>query len=311
MVDTLDAGWFASTFEQVKNWGRWGTDDERGALNLLTPERTAAAAALVREGLSVSCALDLETVPAADNPSPADHHMLTAGDARGENPLPGFEQSTDYFGVACHGMAVSHLDALCHIFVDGHMYNGVPAAEVRSTGARRNSLRALAGGICGRGILLDVPRVKGRDWLEPAERITPDDLEAAERALGVTAEPGDVLLVATGRARWRRAEGPGIIAKGLAGLHPTCIPWLRERDVAVLGSDAISDGFGAGMVPSWPMPIHQCLIAAMGVHLLDNLDLATLGDACAASERWSFLLTIAPLRIPRATGCPVNPIAVF
>jgi kynurenine formamidase len=308
---TADAAWFAATFERVKNWGRWGSDDERGALNLLTPERTAAAASLVREGDAVSCALDLSTVPAADNPHPLEHHMLTAGDARGENPLPGFEQSADYFGIACHGMAVSHIDALCHVFVDGRMYNGFPASDVRSTGARRNTLQSVAGGICGRGVLLDVPRVLGRDWLEPGERITPDDLERAERELGVTVEPGDILLVATGRARHRRAEGAGIIARGMAGLHHECIPWLRERDVAVLGSDGISDVFGTPMVDGWAMPIHQCVIAAMGVHLLDNLDLATLADACAAHERWAFLLTIAPLRIPRATGCPVNPIAVF
>jgi kynurenine formamidase len=94
-------------------------------------------------------------------------------------------------------------------------------------------------------------------------------------------------------------------------LHGTCVPWLRERDIAVLGSDGISDPLGGPMVEPWPVPIHQCLIAAMGVHLLDNLDLATLADACLEHGRWTFLLTVAPLRIPGATGCAVNPVALF
>jgi kynurenine formamidase len=208
-------------------------------------------------------------------------------------------------------MAVSHVDALCHIFVDGVMFNGVPAEQVLSTGAQRNAIGAAAEAMCGRGVLLDVPRQRGVDWLEPSDRIDPADLEACERAAGLTVGPGDLLLVSTGRARRRHAEGAATILHGFPGLHPTCIPWLRERDVAVLGSDGISDVLGAPGVTPWPMPIHQIVIAAMGVHLLDNLDLTTLADACAERGRWEFLLTVAPLRIPRGTGCAVNPIAVL
>src|SRR5262249_37169435 len=142
-------------------------------------------------------------------------------------------------------------------------------------------------------------------------RITPADLEACEAAAGVTVGPGDVLVISTGRARRRHAEGAGIITQGFPGLHPTCLPWLRERDVAALGSDGISDVLGAPGVTPWPMPIHQIGISAIGLHLLDNLDLTTLADTCAELGRWAFLLTIAPLRIPKGTGCAVNPIAVF
>jgi kynurenine formamidase len=306
-----DADWFAATFDAVKNWGRWGVEDERGALNLLTPERIAAAVSSVRTGRTVSCALDLATQAAPDNPRPAEHFMITAADMRGDNPLPGFEQTTDFFGVACHGMAFTHIDALCHICIDGVMYNGVPADEVTSHGARRNSIMAAASGVCGRGVLLDVPRALGRDWLDPTHRISAAELEQAEKQGGVTVGPGDVLFVSTGRMRWRRAEGPGIITQGMAGLGADCIQWLRDRDVAVLGGDGVSDYVGPDMVPGWPMPIHQCLIAGMGVHLIDNVDLAPLADACADEGRWSFLVTIAPLRIAGATGCVVNPIAVF
>src|SRR5437868_655156 len=116
-MEQLDAEWYATTFEQVKNWGRWGPDDERGTLNLLTRERTAAAMAQVRSGRAIGCAFDLEKHPGPDNPYPAHHYMIGAGDAGRHSRVPGFEQSTDYFGVACHGLNVTHLDALCHIFV--------------------------------------------------------------------------------------------------------------------------------------------------------------------------------------------------
>ena len=306
-----DRQWFESMFDRVKNWGRWGDDDERGALNLLTPERTALAAREVRTGRTVSCALDLATQSAPDNPRPVEHFMITAGDCRGDNPLPGFEQSTDFMGVACHGMAFTHVDALCHIFIDGVMYNGVAAAEVSSHGARRNSIIAAASGICGRGVLLDIPLLSGADWLPPSHRVTVAELEAAEAAHGVEVGPGDILLVSTGRGRWRHAEGPGIITQGMAGLDAECVPWLRERDVAVLGSDGVSDGVGGEMVTGWAMPIHQCVIAGMGVHLIDNMDLAALVQACADEGRWSFMLNVAPLRLIGGTGCVVNPIAVL
>lgn len=306
-----DREWFEALFDRVRNWGRWGDEDERGALNLLTPERTASAARGVRSGRMVSCARDLATQAAPDNPRPVSHFMITAGDCRADNPLPGFEQSTDFMGVACHGMAFTHVDALCHIFVGGVMYNGVAAEEVSSHGARRNSIMAAASGICGRGVLLDIPRVLGVEWLEPSHRVTVAELEQAEAAEGVEVGAGDILLVSTGRTRWRLAEGPGIIAHGMAGLDAECIPWLRARDVAVLGSDGVSDVVGADMVTGWAMPIHQCVIAGMGVHLIDNIEIAGLAEACAEESRWSFLLTVAPLRLIGGTGCVVNPIAVF
>ena len=310
MSDQLDVAWFERTWEQVKNWGRWGDDDQRGALNLLTPERVAAAAALVSEGVTVSCALPLDTHGSDTNPSPAQHHMLVAGDVIDESFLPGLEQTTDYVGIACHGATVSHLDALCHVAVQGHLYNGVPITDVRSSGARRLAVTEAAKGIVGRGVLLDVPKVRGVDWLEPTDRITPDDLEAAEAAQGVTVQQGDILLVSIGRAR-QRQSGEKIGFGGAAGLHATCAPWLKERDIAVLGTDSFADAFGEDMVLPWPLPIHMFCLAGMGVHLLDNLDLAPLADACAERGRYEFFFNVGPLRIPGGTGCAVNPIAIF
>ena len=298
-------------FGSVKNWGRWGADDERGALNYITPDKVAAAARLVNSGAAVSCALEFPTRPAPDNPRPAQHMMVVAGDACTETGIPGMESAMDFIGVAFHGMAVSHIDALCHVFVNETMYNGFSASEVKSTGARRNSIMAARDGISGRGVLLDIPRLKGVDWLDIGARVSPADLEAAEEAQGVRAGEGDILLIATGRDARRRAMGAWSPLEGLAGLDARAVSWLHERRVAVLGSDGVSDAMPNADTERWPMPIHQCGIVAIGLHLLDNLRLDALAAACAEHGRWEFFFTLAPLRIKRGTGSPVNPVALF
>jgi kynurenine formamidase len=299
-------------FEKVKNWGRWGPEDQAGALNLITPAKRAAAARGVRSGEIVSCARELPVQSNAENPTPALHMMVMAGDACDATGVPGLQTAMDFVGVAFHGMAVSHIDALCHVFVDGRMYNGFPASDVKSIGALRNSIIVAREGIVSRGVLLDIPRLRGVPWLPGGDSIGPDELAAAERAQGVRVEPGDVLLVAGGRDARRAREGPWDPNQGgIPGLHPECIPWLHERDVAVLGSDGVSDPLPGAGIERWPIPVHQCALVAMGVHLLDNLMLGRLLETCARLGRWEFLFTVAPLRVDRGTGSPVNPIAVF
>lgn len=307
----INAEQMRQMFESVKNWGRWGPDDEAGALNLITPQRRRAAAAEVTVGVTVSCARELPVEPSVENPRPALHLMTRAGD---DCVIPGLgmESTGDFVGVAFHGMATSHIDALCHVFVDGQMYNGFPASDVKSTGALHGSIMCAGDGIVGRGVLLDIPRLKGVDFLAPGTAIMADDLAAAEAAQGVVVGEGDVLLVATGRDARRSAHGPWHpFADGLAGLHPECIPWLHKRGIAVLGSDGISDVLPGRQPEGWAMPVHQCVLVAMGVHLLDNLRLDRLAEACAAHSKWAFLLTIAPLRVAGGTGSPANPIAVL
>ena len=310
---TLSAQDLEKIWDDVNNWGRWGPDDELGALNHLTPERRAAAAATVVDGHIVSCAHDLALAPNAENPVPAAHHMLASGDARDANGIPGYEASRDWLGCEVHGLGVTHLDALCHMFVRGEMYNGVPASEVRSTGARRNTVLALASGIVGRGVLLDIPAARGVDFLTPDDPVTVADLEAAQAAQKVSVGAGDLLMVSCGRDT-RRSDAGGQLspfAAGIAGMAPECLPWLHERDVAMLCGDGISDPMPGPGVELWPFPIHQIGITGMGLHLIDNCQLGRLADACAKRERWAFLLSVAPLRIPGGTGCPVNPVAVL
>ena len=287
--------------DTLSNWGRWGDDDQLGALNLITPELTAAAAAAVRSGRTVSCARTLDTVSAPDNPSPVAHHMIgTATEGWG----------ADYIALAPHGFATSHIDALCHIFHEGRIFNGYSAETVTAHGATRLGIHHLQSGIVTRGVLLDMPALRGIDALEPGEPIFPEDLEAAEERAGLRVGAGNALLVRTGRWRWREDHGPWDLGRRAAGLDASCLPWLRQRDVATLGSDGVSDVLPS-RVDGVAMPIHTVTLVVMGVHLMDNLELDALAAACAEEGRWEFLFTVAPLVLRRGTASPVNPLAVF
>jgi kynurenine formamidase len=300
-------------FDEVSNWGRWGKEDERGTLNYLTPERVAAGAKLVRSGRQVSCARNFPVHPGPENPTPALHHIVMGGDDPCAAGVPGLECSLDFIGIAYHGLASTHIDALCHVFVERLMYNGVPATEVRSTGARRNTIMCARDGIVGRAVLLDIPRLRKASFLDPAEPVHADELSAAESAQGVKVGEGDILLVVVGRDA-RREEKPPAPGESppLGGLHPDCIPWLHARKIALLGSDGVQDPVPSpAPIEDWPIPVHMCGLVAMGLHLLDNLYLADLQKACAEERRWEFFLTVAPLRIEKGTGSPINPIAIF
>src|SRR5580698_9172338 len=163
-------------YESLKNWGRWGPGDQRGALNLLTDECRAAASGLVQSGESISLARDLGTEPTPENPRPAQHHMLASGDARDSSGIPGYEAARDHLALDVHGLSTTHVDALSHMFVRGEMYGGRPASDVRSDGALSNTVLSMADGVVGRGVLLDVPRALDCPYLDNGEVITVDDL---------------------------------------------------------------------------------------------------------------------------------------
>lgn len=305
---TLTPAEMEALFDAVCNWGRWGEGDERGTLNHLTPTETRAAAALVTEGRTVSLSRNFPTQPGPENPWPAHHHMVIAGDDPCVPGVGGLEVSTDYIGIAFHGMASSHLDALCHVFQGGRMYGGHPATEVKSTGARRNTVMTLKDGLAGRGVLLDVPRALGVAFVEPDHLVTVGELERTEAAQGVRVSKGDIVLVRLGRDERRRTRDDQLVA----GLDPEVARWLHQREASVLGGDGVHDPIPPGQIAAdWPMPIHMLGLVAMGLHLLDNLNLEDVAAACGELGRWSFLLTLAPLRIEGGTGSPLNPIALF
>jgi kynurenine formamidase len=298
---------FDELFMKLRAWGTWGPDDARGALNYLTPERVRAAAGLVTSGRTVGLGLSLDTVAGPDNPAPVEHQMTKLPTAGGESAT---SFACDSLAVACHGDAHSHIDALCHCAYRGALYNGVPADSVTSAGAARLGAETLRDGIAGRGVLLDITTVRRVTWLEPGDAITVSDLEAAQDAQDVRVGAGDILLCRIGHHARRRALGAWDAASFKTGLDPRAMTWVRDRHVTVMGSDGDSDTVPS-LVDGVDYPVHVLAMCAMGIVLLDCLDLDGLARACAQEGRWEFQLTIAPLVLRQGTGTPVNPIAIF
>ena len=289
--------------EDLSNWGRWGPDDELGALNLITPAKRLAATALVREGITVSLASTAQTERTIDNPCPLEWEMANAN--RGG--------ATDRIAYRCiHGPGTTHIDGFAHRFFDGKMWNGYPIADLVTMegGAQKNAVLTMKDGIVTRGVLYDIPRLKGVPYLEPGTRITVADLEAWEAQTGVRVGSGDAMLLRWGRWARREVVGPFDTWAEAAGFDNSVIPWLRARDIAVLGWE--TPGYTPrpeGDLPT--LALHDFALTMLGVHLLDRADLEALSEMAAAQGRWEFMLTIAPLPIPNGTGSPVNPIAVF
>ena len=290
--------------QTLSNWGRWGAEDQLGAINLITPETRLAAVKLVTQGVSVSLARDVEKEAAVDNPRPFLHKMLNVGLNN-----PGQFVSDD-FQVSYHGYAHTHMDSLCHMAFDGKMYNGFPQAEVVAEGAAKLGVTNFKEGIFGRAVLMDIPRLKGVDWLEPGTPIYPSDLDAWEKEAGFSTASGDIVLIRTGRWARRDTEGPWDVSSKSAGLHASAAKWLKDRDAAILGSDAASD-VSPSLVEGVNQPIHQLVIIAMGMPIFDNLDLEAVAQEAARQNRWEFLVTAAPIAVGGGTGSPFNPIATF
>ena len=301
-------------FEKLSNWGRWGPDDELGTPNLITPEKTKRALATVQEGVSVSLSRDILWESAADVPSPPVHYMLESGEgwASGEKVSARANQAAiDYIGMVFHGVAVTHVDSLAHFFWNGKTYNGKPAHLVStSLGATVCSVVAAKEGFISRGVLIDVPLVRGLDWLERGEGVSPEDILAAEERFGFKVQEGDILLIRTGQLRRRNVEGPVDRSAGSTACQAACLPLFHERGIAVMGSDTGND-VSPPQYTKVTQPIHQVGITAMGLWILDNADLEALAEACAQRGRYEFMVSIGPLPLHNTTGSPVNPIAVF
>lgn len=288
--------------QTLSNWNRWGKDDQLGALNLITPAKRQQAAALVKEGRSVSLSHDVVKTQTDDSP-PFSHKMLETG----ANSKTG---ASDIYSVQYHGFTAAHMDALCHVFWKGQMYNGFSQQEVTGSGARKLSINRARDGIFTRAVLVDLARLDSKKFLAPDRAILPEDLDAWEKKFNTRILPGDAVLFRTGRWARRAAQGTWKIMEGSGGLHASCLPWLKKRDIAIAGSDLALDVMPS-RVEGIVLPVHLVLIVGMGVHILDNLDLEAVGEMAAARNRWDFLLTVAPLAVEGGTGSPVNPIATF
>ena len=294
---------FDRWMEEISNWGRWGPEDELGTLNLITDETRRAAAGLVEDGVSVSMALDLNTERDALNANPFEHTLSTSRFAD-------HEVAGDVYSVQYHGFAHSHVDGLPHFAHKGRMYNGFPVSGLREDGAERLGIHNARNGIVTRGVLVDMPRHRGVDYLEPGTALTAEDLEAWEEANGIRVGSGDVLLIRTGRWEAVRQLGQWNFVERAAGSHASVAKWLKERDVAVIGSDGVSDVMPSG-IDGLANPLHELVIVGLGMPILDNLDLDAVAAEAARRGRWEFLFVGAPLRVVGGTGSPLNPLAVF
>ena len=304
---TLSNTEFDHLFEKLKNWGRWGPDDELGTLNFLGAKEVAEAARLVKTGKRVSLARIIDTVAGPDNGRPALHYMTRLGD-KGEDEATYY---MDFIGVDFHGKSASHIDALPHVAYKGILYNGKRAADVvGSQGSSFAPISRLAEGVVARGVLLDAARARRVDWVEPPCALGAEDLEGIARTLGVEVRRGDAVLLRTGHMRRRRTLGPWDPDLADAGLATSGLEWLAQHEISILGGDGDSDA-RPSPVEGVGGPIHVLSVAAMGMCLLDNLDLESLSEACANAGAFEFLLVVAPLVVPGGTGSPVNPLALL
>lgn len=285
--------------DELSNWGRWGKDDQIGAANLMTDAKRQQAAALVQVGTTVSLAHDLLTEEGADVREPYVLQMTVNAEA---------QNSGDRVEIYFHGITFSHLDGLCHVFYEDQLYNGHDFREiVTDDGCSMMDTSAMKNGLVTRGILVDMPRLKGVPYLEPGTKLYREDIEAWEEHAGVHLESGDALLLRTGRWARRAALGPH---REMSGWDATVIPFMAERDIALLGADSVHEA--PDSVPGLGFnPIHRFAIVARGMNLLDNLDLEEAAETAARLNRWEFMLVVAPLRVPGGTGSPVNPLAIF
>src|SRR3954447_7977058 len=272
---------------ELSNWGRWGKTDQIGTLNLITPEKRKAALKLAREGVAVSLAHTIDKEKAADNPRPLGQEMVL--DAGGH--------AMDLYSIWYPGSVITHIDALCPYSYEGKIFNGFERSVTAfANGCPNNGIENQKAGIITRGIIVDLPRMKNVPYLEPGTAVYAADLEAWEKYAGIRIGSGDALFLRTGRWARRAEKGAWNVAVNAAGFHASVLPWLKQRDVALLGNDAVTDVQPSGVEGS-PRPIHQVAIVAMGLPLVDVMDLEAVAKEAAARKRWEFMLTAAPVPV--------------
>ena len=287
-----------------RNWGRWGPDDQIGAVNMVTPEKRLSAAAAVKSGRAVSLSREFPKTPAPNNPSPALHYMKRV--ERGQE----CGYSADFYGISYHGTCTTHLDALCHVWNEDGMWNGRdPDETVTMEGATWGAVDHWKEGIITRGVLLDVPKHRGQPYVAFDAPVHGWELEDIAQEQGVALQPGDAVVVYSGREKWDQDGNPlwGSDPNRRPGLHASCLRFIRESDCCLLAWDMMDltpNGYDLG----WS--VHGSIFA-YGIGLLDNALLQPLAEACAEEGRYEFMLTVNPLRVVGGTGSPVNPVAIL
>jgi kynurenine formamidase len=285
-------------FKELSNWGRWGDGDQTGTVNLVTAAKRARAQALVKTGRTVSLARDIGPQPALMY-----HTTVPSNRERADVVL-------DRFDLVYHGFTITHIDALCHVAWDGQLYNGRPfMRSLSAAGATWCPIDPLFDGITSRGVLLDVAAGRTEGYVAIGHPVTPRELDAVAARAGVRVEPGDVVVVRSGDAAFRRAHPEWVPrVSPHPGLHISCLEWFREKDIAAIAWDMMDErpigyaGFGMGA---------HLAIPFLGLALVDNTDPERLAKACGEEGRYEFLFTATPIRLVGSTGAPAHPLAIF
>jgi kynurenine formamidase len=300
---------FRKIGQQLSNWGRWGNDDEKGTVNLITPERIVEASQLVRHGRIFDLGIPFD----ANGPQPGGgriNPVRLMSETGADQDYPGaFHYADDYVFMPLQ--SASQWDGLAHVFYDDQLYNGFPASDVGPHGAKHCSIDKMAKGIVGRGVLLDIARYRGVEWMDIGDVITPEDLDGAAQRQGVEVRSGDIVLFRTG---WRKkflsdGDAAGFMA-GEPGLGLACCEWLHSHEVAVIASDNWAIEALPGEIETELLPVHMVLIRDMGMTLGEILDLEELAADCDSDSVYEFLLTAPPIKFTAAVGSPINPLAI-
>ena len=300
--------------QELSNWGRWGKDDERGLLNLITPEKTKQALALVTEGKTVTLSINPLKKQGSDVGTFGENvHRM----ARIHPETGAIQGALDIIQLSIHDGLNSHLDALCHYQGPIGRKSGEPAVSyngfpftLTAAGCTKSAADRMGPGYITRAVLVDMPLMKNMKWLEPSTPIYVEDLEAWEKFAGVRIGAGDALLIRSGRWAKRAAEGPWPYGQGGAGLHASVLPWLRKRDVSLLASDAVNDVQPSG-VEGINRPIHQLTQVNMGLPIVDNAYLEDAASEAARLKRWAFMFTLHIFQIQGGTASPFNALGTF
>lgn len=312
-MPTIDMDGVRALGRELSNWGRWGEDDQRGTLNFITPERTSQAAACVRRGVSFAL-----SVPADEN-GPHDLrlsgrfnpiHTMTRYRGDDHRGRPGrFDcSSEDMVMIMTHSS--THFDALAHVWYDDLLYNGYHHdTAVTAWGAERCSIQNLVTGVASRGVLVDIPRRLGTDYLAPGAEIGPADLDATLKAVGITPRSGDVLLLRTGTYPQQR-RGADVAGFPQPGLTWECARWLRDHEIAAVCADNMAVELIGPEDDNPRTPFHLLAIRDMGLLLGELFDFEELAADCAADGVYECMFVASPLNIPGGVGSPVNPIAI-
>jgi kynurenine formamidase len=300
---------FRTIGQRVSNWGRWGDEDERGTVNFVTPQRLVAAAGLVKRGQIFDLGIPFDS----NGPQPGGpriNPVRLMSETGADQVFPGaFKYADDYVFMPLQ--AATQWDGLAHVYYDDQIYNGFPASDVTPHGAEHDSIDKQAKGISGRGVLLDIARLRDVDWLEQGDVVTPDDLEAAAQRQGVEVQSGDILLFRTGwRKKFLTEQDAASFMAGEPGLGMACCEWLHEKEVAAVCSDNWAIEVLPGELDGEVLNVHMVLIRDMGMTLGEMLDLEELAADCAEDGVYDFFFCAPPLKFTKAVGSPINPLAI-